>query len=66
MQEQLAKAKLLTTPYNAQQSQLEFPFINIMFTPKGRGDDEEYEGSAHDMTVLKDTPAPTHINSFPI
>ena len=44
----LSQAKLTTTPYNAQQAHMEFPFIDTTFIPPGQADAKEYEGGIPD------------------
>jgi hypothetical protein len=44
VQEWLAKTKLSTTPYNPTRAWMEFSFINVLFRPPGKADNNEYEG----------------------
>jgi hypothetical protein len=61
VRERLAKAKLSTTPYNAQQAKDEFTFIDVGFMPRSRANPTEHEGGMQDtggspgvLSVLRD------------
>lgn len=55
----LGKAKLATTPYDANKAHLEFEFIDMTFTPRGtKTDVEDYEGGLPEESKPVAPPAP--------
>ena len=48
LRERLAKRKLSTIPYNGEQAQEQFGFIDLQFHPAGNADPEEYKGRIED------------------
>lgn len=50
----LAKAKLSTSPYNAEHVHSEFYFINRSFVPLGGADFEEHKGGQQDNDKIKE------------
>ena len=54
----IAKRKLATTPYNPEHAHAEFKFIDLLFIPQGKSDQEDYEGGLPIVgrPVAKQTP----------
>ena len=68
LRERLAKRKLLTTPYNGEQAQEQFGFIDLQFRPAGNADPEEYEGRIEDSagsSAVYATPSSTNSATLP-
>ena len=68
LRERLAKRKLSTTPYNGEQAQEQFGFIDLQFHPAGNADPEEYEGRIEDSagsSAVYATPSGTNSATLP-
>jgi hypothetical protein len=60
--EQLAKAKLSTSPYSSKRAHAEFNFIDVNWRPPGRPDKNEHEGGIHDDIMDSDKNIPVQDN----
>jgi hypothetical protein len=54
IKKRLAKAKLSTSPYNAERAHGEFSFIDKFFRPPGKADPGEHEGGERDEAEITD------------
>lgn len=63
IRERVARAKLLTTPYNAERAASEFKFIDIKFRPPGCADPDEYEGGVVGESAGRRAPATTQLSN---
>jgi hypothetical protein len=54
VKKRLAKAKLSTSPYNAERAHSEFYFIDTSFVPPGKADLDEHEGGERDDDGTKE------------